>query len=58
MEKKANALLMTGMIVILLFNVLNLAAEIPHWAFICVTIFGVIIIACGVFLVIKGKKKK
>lgn len=58
MNKKAILLLAMGVIVLTLYNVLGLAAELPHWATICVTILGLIFVACGVFIVIKSKKGK
>jgi len=58
MEKKAIPVLMMGVIILTLFNVFNLAADIPHWATICMTILGLIFIAYGVFIVVKSKMKK
>jgi len=58
MKNKAIPFLMTGIIVLTLFNVVNLAAELPHWAIICAIILGTLSVVCGVFIVVRSKKKK
>ena len=58
MKNKAIPLLMAGVIILTLFNVVNLVAELPHWAHICATILGTLFVVCGVFIVVRSKKKK
>jgi len=58
MKNNATPVLMTGIIILTLFNVINLAAGLPQWASVCATIIGTLFVVCGIFIVIKSKKKK
>jgi len=57
MKNNAVPILMAGVIILTLFNVINLTAGLPQWASVCATIIGTLFVVCGIFIVISSKKK-
>ena len=58
MKNKAVPVLMTGVIILTLFNVINMSAGLPEWASVCAIIIGTLFVVFGVFIVIRNKMKK